>query len=180
MSRNEWVSTSLPYLAARPQGQRDAWTEEADAAGRRGTQRIAQAGEVLPPPVVSDLLGLPAEEPVVVRRRIMYLDDRPTELTDTYYPGHIALGTRLASPAKIPGGAVALLAELGHEGRRVREDVTARLPTSEERDSLSLGEHEPVLTLTRLTLDSGDRPIQVDMMTMPAHLQRLRYELRIG
>ena len=38
----------------------------------------------------------------------------------------------------------------------------------------------PVLQLTRTTLDSDDQAIQVDMMTMPADRQRLRYEIRIG
>ncbi|MFJ1647501.1 hypothetical protein [Streptomyces sp. NPDC088258] len=37
-----------------------------------------------------------------------------------------------------------------------------------------------MLRLTRVTLDSGDRPLQADTMTMPAHRQKLRYEIRVG
>ncbi|MFC7868457.1 UTRA domain-containing protein [Streptomyces murinus] len=133
--------------------------------------------EVPAPEAVAALLGTPT---VVVRRRIIQLDGIPCELTDTYYPASIAGGTRLAEKGKIPGGAVTLLAELGHVGARVREDVTARMPSTEERDILRLAPDEPVLTLTRVTLDGGDRPIQADMMVMPAHRQRLRYELQIG
>ncbi|MYV55981.1 UTRA domain-containing protein [Streptomyces sp. SID3212] len=101
-------------------------------------------------------------------------------MTDTYYPTAVARGTRLAGTARIPGGAVTLLAELGHVGVRVREDVTARMPDEEELAALDIPSGEPVLRLTRVTFDRDDRPIQLDLMTMPARLQRLRYEIRIG
>ncbi|WP_394813951.1 GntR family transcriptional regulator [Streptomyces litchfieldiae] len=170
----------MPYLTPREKGQPDAWGAETAAKGRRGSQRIVNAGEVAAPPEVAALFGVSVGADVVVRRRIMYLDSEPCELTDTYYPAHIARGTGLAETARIPGGAVTLLAELGHVGARVREDVTARMPSEDEREALRTEPHEPVLRLTRLTLDGDDRPIQADMMVMPAQRQRLRYELRIG
>jgi GntR family transcriptional regulator len=180
VSVSEWVSSSLPYLTPRPDGQQDAWSAELTARGRRGSQRIVHAGEAPASPDVAGLLGLDGEETVIVRRRVMYLEDQPCELTDTYYPAAIARGTRLAGTAKIPGGAVTLLAELGHVGVRIREDVTARMPGEEEREALSIQPGEPVLHLTRVTLDRDERPIQLDLMTMPARLQRLRYQIRIG
>jgi DNA-binding GntR family transcriptional regulator len=75
---------------------------------------------------------------------------------------------------------VTLLASLGHVGVRVQEEVTARMPDTEQRTVLRLAPDEPVLRLTRSTWDADDRPIQADIMIMPAHRQRLRYELRIG
>ncbi|NIY66409.1 regulatory protein KorSA C GntR-family transcriptional regulator [Streptomyces malaysiensis] len=110
----------------------------------------------------------------------MYLDEEPCELTDSYYPAHIAAGTGLAGTAKIRGGAVALLAELGHMGQRVREDVTARMPDARECELLRTGAEEPVLCLERIVLDGADRAIQADLITMPAQRQRLRYEIRMG
>lgn len=180
MGGNEWISTSVPYLAAPSGAQGDAWAAEAAAEGRRGSQRIVQAGEVEAPEAVAELLGVAVGQIVVTRRRIMYLDGEACELTDTYYPVGIAGGTGLAGTAKIPGGAVRLLADLGHVGVRVREDVTAQLATGTEREQLRLAAGEPVLRLTRLTLDDRDRPIQVDVMAMPPRRQKLRYEIRIG
>ncbi|MFE2929593.1 GntR family transcriptional regulator [Streptomyces sp. NPDC059278] len=180
MGAGEWVSTSVPYLAPPPGAQGDAWAAEAAAEGRRGSQRIIQAGEVAAPEAVAELLGLPAGLRVVARRRIMYLDGEPCELTDTYYPVSIAGGTALAGTARIRGGAIRLLADLGHVGVRVREDVTARPASGYEREQLGLAAGEPVLQLTRLTLDDEDRPIQVDIMAMPPRRQKLRYEIRIG
>ncbi|MCX4761689.1 UTRA domain-containing protein [Streptomyces sp. NBC_01275] len=180
MGASSWVSASLPYLTPREQGRGDAWAEEAAAQGRRGTQRIVHAGETPAPAEVAELLGIADGEPVVVRRRLILLDDLPNELTDTYYPTAIARGTPLARTAKIPGGAVTFLAELGHVGALVREDVTAGVPDEEERKALRTAPGEPVLRLTRLTLDRAERPIQVDRMVMPALRQRLRYQIRIG
>ncbi|MFD8156789.1 GntR family transcriptional regulator [Streptomyces malaysiensis] len=180
MASDAWISSSMPYLRpVEAGGQGDAWGEEAAARGRRGTQRILDAGEVSAPAAVARLLGLENGDTVVVRRRIMYLDEEPCELTDSYYPAHIAAGTGLAGTAKIRGGAVALLAELGHVGQRVREDVTARLPDARERELLRTGAEEPVLCLERVVLDEDKRPIQADLITMPAQRQRLRYELRM-
>ncbi|MBZ3908062.1 GntR family transcriptional regulator [Streptomyces griseiscabiei] len=180
MDVNRWVSTSMPYLTPREQGQGDAWGADAAAQGRRGTQRILYAGEVGAPAEVARLLALTEGEDVVVRRRLILLDDQPNELTDTYYPVDIARGTRLAGTARIPGGAVTLLAALGHVGALVREDVTADNPDDDERATLRTAPGEPVLRLTRVTLDRDDRPIQVDRMVMPAWRQRLRYEIGIG
>lgn len=179
MGDGEWVHASTPYLTARAEGQVDAWSAEAAAAGRGGTQRVVQAGEVPAPGDVAAPLGVPEGAAVVVRRRIMYLDGVATELTDTYYPVGVARGTGLAGTAKIRGGAVTLLASLGHVGRRVREDVRARMANAIERESLSLDADEPVLTLLRVTWDAADQPFQVDVSVFPAATQRLSYEMRI-
>ncbi|MFD3957632.1 MULTISPECIES: GntR family transcriptional regulator [Streptomyces] len=178
MGDGEMVGASARYLA--PSAPGDVWAAEAAAAGRRGTQKVVRAGEVAAPDRVADLLGVERGGQVVERRRIMYLDGEPCELTDTYYPVEIARGTGLATASKIRGGAVRLLAELGHVGARAQEDVVARMPTESERVALSLKGGEPVLELTRLTLDVADRPIQADVMVMPPRGQRLRYEIRIG
>ncbi|MFD5650749.1 GntR family transcriptional regulator [Streptomyces sp. NPDC127039] len=180
MNSGRWVSASMPYVTPRERGQPDAWSAELEARGRKGGQRLVHAGEVPAPRTVAELLGLSEGDVAVVRRRVMYIGDEPCELTDTYYPVGIARDTGLASKAKIRGGAVTLLSELGYVGVRVREDVLARMPSDPERDMLRTMPHEPVLQLTRLTLGQDDRPIQVDHMVMPAHRQQLRYEMRIG
>jgi GntR family transcriptional regulator len=177
MSTEGWVSSSLAYLRPPERGAQDAWTTEAAQRGGRGSQRILHAGQVPAPAHAAELLDLEEGNPVVVRRRIIYLDEVATELTDTYYPADIASGTALAEPAKIRGGAVALLTELGHIGRYVREDVGARMPNDEERRLLDLDGDHPVLTLHRRTQGADDHPIQADCMVMPARRQRLRYEI---
>ena len=180
MHGGEWVHTSAAYVRPRGRGQKDAWTEETAARGRSGTQRIVQAGEVEAPAEVGDALGLDPGATVIGRRRVIYLDGQATELTDTYYPVDIARGTRLAETAKIPGGAVTLLASMGHVPHLVREEVHARMPDTAERAVLAMGPDEPVLHLLRVTHGADSQPFQVDVSVFPATTQRLRYEMRVN
>ncbi|MER7761880.1 UTRA domain-containing protein [Streptomyces sp. NPDC097619] len=180
MSDRSWISSSLPYVTPQAAGAADAWTQEAAAGGRRGGQRVLYAGEEPAPPAAAALLGLEPGTLVVVRRRLIELDGEPVELTDTHYPAEIAAGTALAATAKIRGGAVTLLAALGHRPARIVEEVTARLPDPTEQALLALSATDPVLLISRTTHGPDGRPYQADLMTMPAHRQRLRYETTIG
>jgi DNA-binding GntR family transcriptional regulator len=169
-----WTSVSMPYVS----GHRgDAWGAEAAEHGGTGTQKLLSVDEVAASATVADMLGLDPDEPVVVRRRLMLFDDHPVELVDSYYPATIARGTRLAESRKIPGGAVALLANLGHPPRRVREDVSARLATPDERTTLQLDAPSCVLLLARTLITENDLPVEASVMTMVADGRRLRYEL---
>ena len=169
-----WTSVSMPYVSGQPG---DAWGSEAAQHGGVGKQRLVEVAEVPAPTSVAEVLGLQAGQPVVVRRRVMLFDDQPVELVASFYPSTIARGTRLAEVRKIRGGAVALLAELGHRPRRVREDVTARLATADERAELHLADSSCVLQLSRVLFDQDDVPVEASVMTMIADGRRLRYEL---
>ena len=174
-----WVSVSTPYVTPRSAGQREAWADEAAQQGGTGTQRLAEVAEVVPPPAVAAALNVAAAEPVVVRRRVMLLEGRPVELTDSYYPTSIARGTRLAQPRKIPGGAVTLLAELGHRILRVSEDVSACPATDAEREALVLEPGQWVLQLVRVATAAAGQPVEASVITMIARDRHLRYELSV-
>ncbi|KXK62329.1 hypothetical protein AWW66_08855 [Micromonospora rosaria] len=168
-------STSDRYLT--PDGG-DVWANEAASTGQQGTQRITAAEEIPAPSEVADALGLTPNEPVVLRRRVMLLDGHAVELTDSYYPSGIAAGTPLADRAKIPGGSVTLLANLGYTPDRAVDDITARLPTPEEQHELHISERDPVIVLTRLTVDAAGTPFEYSVMTMTAAGRHLRYQTR--
>lgn len=178
-SDNKWVSASTAYITPRSKETGDAWAEEAAAAGAQGTQRLSGVGETPAPVWVAHALSVKEGSPVVVRRRVIELDGVPVELADTYYPVEIARGTALAKPQKIKGGAVSLLAALGHEAARVREDVSARMPTHAELAQLEAAGDEPVIVLRRLTLDADGRPVQADVMVAPSAVRHLQYELKV-
>jgi GntR family transcriptional regulator len=173
-SAGPWTSVSMPYVS----GHRgDAWGAEAAEHGGMGTQKLLSVDEVGASAMVADMLGLAADEPVVARHRIMLFNDHPVELVDSYYPASIARGTRLAEPRKIPGGAVALLSDLGHLPRRVREDVSARFATPDERAALKLDDPSCVLLVARELVTENGLPVEASVMTMVAEGRRLRYEL---
>ncbi|MGN9774915.1 GntR family transcriptional regulator [Micromonospora sp. H33] len=180
MNGRPWLSVSMPYVHPQSPGQEDVWAADAAQQGGVGTQRLLEVTETMPTTEVAKALQLEAGTPVVVRRRLMLLDDRPVELTDSYYPLSIAQGTALAEPRKIRGGAVGLLAELGYAPGLVREDVYTRVPDEDERRVLGLSGREWVLGLTRLLSTRGGVPIEVSVMTMVPQGRRLRYEMSIS
>jgi GntR family transcriptional regulator len=170
---------STPYLTPRTAGQSDAWTEETVSQGRRGAQVLREVAETVPPVEVARVLGLSHGEPVVVRRRTMHLDDRPFELTDSYYPLAVAVGTPLAEPKKIKGGAPTVLADQGKRPHRIREDVSTRPATDLERRLLELDDSQWVLILFRVTMAEDGTPVEASVMTMVPTNRRLTYELTL-
>nr|WP_231935216.1 UTRA domain-containing protein [Micromonospora viridifaciens] len=170
----------MPYVLPGSAGQGDIWAADAERQGGVGTQRLLDVAEVVPGAEVAEALQVEPGSPVVVRRRLMLLDDRPVELTDSYYPVSIARGTALAEPGKIRGGAVGLLATLGYEPGLVREDVYTRMPDEAERRMLGLSGQEWVLGLTRLLSTRQGVPIEASVMTMVPQGRRLRYEMTIN
>ncbi|MBC2875098.1 MULTISPECIES: UTRA domain-containing protein [Streptomyces] len=180
MSDRQWESESARYLVPRGPGRPEAWAEEAAERKGRGRQRLLEAGVVEPSDDVTRALQLAADERVVVRRRLVLFDDAPVEIVTSHFPGRIADGTPLAAPGKVPGGAVTFLAGLGYLAKKVEEGVGCRMPTAEERELLRLGEHEPVLVVSRLVLTDGDLPVEVCEMVMNARDRTVRYRMRMG
>lgn len=171
-SNDAWMGEAQPYLTPRQAGERDAWSAEAAAHGRRGGQRLLAVEEVDPPAPVRDFLSLGPAEKVVVRRRLILLDDKPVELADSYYPTRIARGTPLAERGKIPGGAITLLATLGFTpADDPLEDVSAATASASQCEELGLPPGTPVLVLTRFTTSAAGEPMEVSVMTMTRHLQ---------
>lgn len=175
MSDSRWTSSSTDYVTP---STGDTWAREAAANGQHGTQRIAEVATVPAPEPVAIALGLPNGSEVVVRRRVVLLDDRPVELADSYYPRTIADGTGLAESKKIPGGSVTLLRDLGYVAAEVDEEVSARSATAEERAALRLADDEPVLVLTRRSATTDGTTFEYAAMTMAASRRHLRYQMK--
>ncbi|MFJ5779918.1 GntR family transcriptional regulator [Streptomyces sp. NPDC093094] len=179
MSDDSWVSDSAPYLRPHSGKAPDAWTDEAASRGRRGGQKTLSVATVAAPEDIRAALRLAPGAEVVVRSRLILLDDAPVELSDSYYPAAIAAGTRLADPRKIPGGAVKLLAELGFTGEEHVEQVKAGTASRDQAALLDLEPDSPVLQLTRVNLTGEGVPFEVAIMTMPPQ-RHLTYRLRTG
>jgi GntR family transcriptional regulator len=179
------VAVSSAYVTEQPGRPLGTWRTELEAQGHSSDQRLAMVGRVQAPPDIAARLRLPDPGPddeeegpvVVVRRRLMLVEGEPYQLADSYYPVDIAGGSRLESPTKIAGGSVAALARLGYAPERHAEEVTARMPTPEERRSLNLGGGVPVIRLLRTTYAADDRPVEVTDMLLAADRHALMYDL---
>jgi GntR family transcriptional regulator len=75
------------------------------------------------------LLHLPDAEDTLVRRRVLYANDEPTQIADSYYPWSIVDGCEaLLHPDAGQGGSYSWLADLGYRPARFTEDVNVRVP----------------------------------------------------
>lgn len=175
--QGKWAGTSLPYVMPRHSGESDAWTEE--SASRGGSQRLLNVASATPPAEVAARLVIAAGEEAVLRRRIMYVEDEPVELVDSWYPKSIADGTALAEHKKIRGGAPTLLADLGHTPSRVIEEVGMRPAASFEASQLGITAGENVLTLLRTSLLADNQPLETSLMVMKGP-RYIRYEMEVN
>jgi GntR family transcriptional regulator len=153
------VSSSRFSRAAR-EASTGAFAAEASQAGRVGRQ-VLRSIDVVPASMrVAERLKLREGAKVVARRRLMYADDVPMQLADSYYPILLAQGTPLMEVDTGPGGSYSRIEELGHTLVRSVEELLARMPTPEERSTLRLATGVPVVALGRTAYDSDDVPVE--------------------
>jgi GntR family transcriptional regulator len=179
---SEWITGSTPYLAPRTSGERDAWALEAEAAGFVGRHHLTLVNRLPAPEPVAARLRIDTSALAVMRRRLVTLDDRPVEISESWYPLPVADGTALADDKPIRGGALRLLAELGYTAVRHIEDIAVIDPPADAAEVLGT---LPVLELIRASYTAAGEPFEVAVMLMsremaPGVVRRLRYELRSG
>lgn len=173
MTLNPSRDDSSAYLAPPPVGAPDTWS----AAG--GTQQLLKVAEIDPPSRIAEALS--TGEPVVVRRRLMLMNDRPVEIADSYYPVRIAAGTALAERQKIPGGAPALLSQLGLTTAYADEAIDLdAVPTAEEADLLQVAADQRVVRLFRVAYTAGGTPIDVATAVMLPTGRTLRHRIAVS
>ena len=76
-----------------------------------------------------------------------------------------------------PGGIYARLEEAGHELGHFTEEVTARMPTADERRRLELAGGVPVLVVVRTAYDTAGRPVEVCDTVKAAPAYVLEYDI---
>lgn len=109
-------------------------------AYRRGDQ-TQTVSLVEAPPVVAEAYGLPVGANVYSRARLVKEGDQPTHTLTSYYrPEHVE-GTRIVDPTPGPagrGGGFHVLYDGGYEIDHMKEQLFARVPTSDEAKLLRL------------------------------------------
>jgi GntR family transcriptional regulator len=142
----------------------------------RARTEYPEVGRVTAPTRVAGALQLPPGTEVLVRRRVLYANDEPTQLADSYYPWQVTAAEALLRPETSVGGSYERLAELGCPVLRFTEYVTGRMPTDSERDRLRLAGGQPVFDVLHIAWTIGDQPIEAACHVLPCHLWTLRYD----
>jgi len=167
-----------PQAEFRPQPaspEMDRFMSENSQTGREPTQSIDVA-IVDPPPEVAERLQLEPGEPVVVRRRVRYLDGAPYNINDSYYPLALAQGTDIMQPGDIARGANEVLSEQGHEQVRAFDEFYIRMPTPEEAERLDLLPGTPVARHICTGTTADDQPVRVVLNILPGDRHVIVYE----
>lgn len=156
--------------------RRDTFSQQIEAQGKRARQ--VSTVEVVPATTeIASHLALEANQPVAVRRRVMYADEEPLQLGDSYYPLDIVQGSEIMDEADVKRGTDQVLEELGHTPTRYEDEITWRMPTVEEATKLRLGAGIPVGRLLRTSIDQAERPVEVYQVILPGDRHVLLYEV---
>jgi GntR family transcriptional regulator len=124
------------------------------------------------------------ETQVLQRRFVFYANNRPQQLSWSYYPYDLVRDTPVADPANEPwpGGNLAQLATLGIFITGVEESVRSRVPTLDERRILHIPEAVPVLTVARRMLvgpEENRQPVEVAHIIVSADNTVLDYTINL-
>jgi GntR family transcriptional regulator len=155
----------------------DAFVEWIAERGRSGRMQI-KVERLSAPEEIASRLGLADDEDVIVRRRVQFVDERPSALADTWYRADLVAGTEIARSEDITRGANQVLAELGHEVVRRHDEISARMPTPIEAQALGIAGGVPVITRIRTGFDAQDEPIAVYLGVFPTDRHVLVYDTR--
>ncbi|MCD2194088.1 GntR family transcriptional regulator [Actinomycetospora endophytica] len=128
-------------------------------------------------PEIRDRLRLGDDEQVVSRSRRYLADGQPVEMAVSYLPASVAAGSQIVEADTGPGGIYARLEDMGFELDHFTEEVSARMPTAEERRRLQLTDGVPVVVLVRTAYDTTGRPLEVcdTLKAAPAYV--LEYDV---
>lgn len=129
-----------------------------------------------PNKLAAERLRVSTDADVVVWSRRHLADGRPVETAISYTPSAVACDTQIEDSDIGPGGIYARLEESGHPLAHFTEEVTARMPTPEERRELQLESGVPVLTVLRTAYDTNDVAVEVCASVKVASAYVLEYE----
>lgn len=139
----------------------DPWVALAQDAGYRARQtiqvRTVPAHTMVMGERIGDILGLPATGLAVVRDRVRFLDEVPTELAASYYPYDLVRNMpAMLNPADIQPGIYPMFAAAGHDKTRFVDAVRPRIPSPAEANLLELEPGSVVLEMLHRSFFTPD------------------------
>lgn len=154
---------------------------ECSKQGKTGRFEVLSIDQVQPSADVATELGVDTSTASVLRREnVFYADDDPVHRVTTYIPWDIAEDTGLLEE-EIPHqfGIHGVLEDQGHTMTRIRENITARMPTPDETRQLVLQSGTPVLDVWHTSLDQDGKPYELTRFVMRGDMTGLRYDIPV-
>ena len=146
--------------------------------GKAGRFEVLSVERVNPPADVAARLDLDPDTPSALRREnVFWADADPVQRVTTWLPWSLAEGTALLrDEVGHPFGIHGILEERGHTMARISDEVSARMPTPDERERLHLTSGTPVLDVLHTSIDTDGEPYELTRFVMRADLSGLRYD----
>ena len=111
-----------------------------------------------------------------MRSRHMFAAGRPVQLATSYIPLAVAGDPQEFDPDANPAVIYERLARRGNKASHISEEIEVRRPTPDESRFLELADGQPVLVVTRLTLNQHGAPMDVAVNVMGGFEWHLLYE----
>ncbi|MEV8638187.1 GntR family transcriptional regulator [Streptosporangium sp. NPDC051023] len=160
----------------RSDGSGSSFAEEVQKVGLKPHAPLVGLDIVPAPAMVAERLGLAENDPVVRRRRHMFVGERPVQLAISYIPLEIAGGEEIALPDTGPSGLYRRLGDRGYPIERFVEEIEARHPTEEEAEFLRLTDAQHVLEVVRIAYAANNVAAETVTNVLPSQQWRLSYE----
>lgn len=138
-----------------------AFLAEAEQAGHTADVDRIEVSNVEADPDVAERLQLEPGARVVRRSRRYLANGRPVETAVSFIPADVAAGTAIEQIDTGAGGIYARIEEAGHALSYFVEEITARMPTPDERRELEMGSGVPVIVLVRTAVDTDGRAVEL-------------------
>jgi GntR family transcriptional regulator len=153
---------------------------EVERQGRSPHTECRSVTTTQPPADVARRLGLTDGQEVVRRENWYFADDEPVQVGVTYIPAELVAGSPLATGKKLGRGSIyQRFEDLGHPIARIREEVSARMPTPEEVTGLAMPPGVPVIEVLHTSVDDRGRAFEVTRFVMRADVNGLDYEMSV-
>ena len=138
-----------------------AFAAEAERLGLPWRQELRGIEPLKPSPELAAKMGLGGAAKALVRRRRMWLDSRPVQIADSYYPLALVRNTKIATEDTGPGGSYARLEEMGVRLAHAREELSVRTASASECSLLHLSAGIPVIHLVRTVTDDQGEVVEL-------------------
>jgi GntR family transcriptional regulator len=151
----------------------------ADLAARY-RQHLVAVGPSPAPAEVAEVFGVDPGASLLVRRHLVRTGDAPVEVGASWFRPADVQGTSIERPEVFGRPLYQEVEEETHRRyTRARDQITARLPTREEAETLQIRPDTPVLVLLHVAYDAEHRAIEVAQAVWPGPVTALSEEYGI-
>jgi GntR family transcriptional regulator len=154
------VQRALPTEPA-VRGSVSLFLVEAERQGIRADRKMLYIGLEPANEHVAACLRVDPGNDVVARRKLMLANDVPVRIATSYFRADLFADTRMNQPEFVRPTLQSALEDLGYRFGHAEEHLTARRPTSFERDTLELDPDEWVVQVLRASYSVEDTPVHI-------------------